>query len=80
MTVWARVPVLVLKLVSPLKEALIVSLPAANGDDVVNVATPPLKIPVPIDVEPTEKVTVPVGVPLPGALAVTVAVKVTACP
>ena len=45
---------------------------------VVSVATPePFKVPVPRLVAPSRKVTVPVGVPVPGATAVTVAVKVT---
>ena len=44
---------------------------------VVNVATPPLRVPVPITVLPFMKFTVPVGVYLG---AVTVAVKVTDCP
>ncbi len=43
-------------------------------------ATPPLKVPVPRDVVPSSKVTVPVGMPEPGELAVTVAVNVTAWP
>ena len=47
---------------------------------VVRVATPPLSVPVPIEVPPSEKVMVPVGVPEPGATGETVAVKVTACP
>src|SRR2546427_8066655 len=40
----------------------------------------PICVFVPIGVAPSLKVTVPVGVPVPGALAVTVAVKVTAWP
>ncbi len=48
---------------------------------VVNMAWPALsRVPVPRMVEPSLKVTVPVGVPAPGLLAVTVAVKVTDCP
>ena len=43
-------------------------------------AVPPLSVPVPRVVEPSRKVTVPVGVPLPGATALTVAVKVTDSP
>src|SRR5206468_157306 len=38
------------------------------------------RVPVPRMVEPSLKVTVPVGVPAPGLFAVTVAVNVTACP
>src|SRR6185312_3701703 len=42
------------------------------------VATPlPLRVPLPIGLMPSKKSTVPVGVPAPGAMAVTVAVKVT---
>ena len=46
------------------------------------VVTPPLveTVPVPIGVTPSENVTVPLGVPEPGALTLTVAVKVTASP
>ena len=43
-------------------------------------AVPPLSVPVPRVVEPSRKLTVPVGVPLPGATALTVAVKVTDSP
>src|SRR5439155_1220445 len=48
---------------------------------VTNVAWPePFRVPVPRVLEPSLKVTVPVGVPAPGLFAVTVAVKVTDCP
>ena len=48
---------------------------------VTNVAWPELsRVPVPRVLEPSLKVTVPVAVPAPGLFAVTVAVKVTACP
>jgi hypothetical protein len=47
---------------------------------VLKVATPPLSVPVPSVVLPSVKVTVPVGVPAPGELALTVAVSVTAWP
>src|SRR2546425_10613937 len=48
---------------------------------VTNVAWPePSRVPVPRVLEPSLKVTVPVGVPAAGLFAVTVAVKVTACP
>src|SRR5204863_2199820 len=40
----------------------------------------PCRVPVPRVLAPSLKVTVPVGVPAPGLLAVTVAVKVTDCP
>ncbi len=50
-----------------------------DRDDVIKVACPlPLRVPVPITVLPSLKVTVPVGVPV--VADVTVAVKVTACP
>ena len=45
--------------------------------DVVNLATPPLRVALPIDLLPFLKVTVPVGV---GPAEVTVAVKVTVWP
>ena len=51
-------------------------LPTANAE-VVNVATPPLKVTVPMGLPPSRKATVPVGVPVPGATGDTVAVKVT---
>src|SRR5436189_134779 len=47
---------------------------------VVKVAWPLLSVPVPKVVAPSLKVTVPEGVPAPGALAVTVAVNVTDWP
>ncbi len=43
-------------------------------------ATPPLSVPVPRVVLPSRKVTLPVGVPAPGATALTVAVRVTFWP
>ena len=51
-------------------------MPTANAE-VVNVAMPPLSVPVPIGLPPSRNVTVPVGVPAPGATGETVAVKVT---
>ena len=48
---------------------------------VTNVAWPePFRVPVPRVLEPSLKVTVPVGVPAPLVFAFTVAVKVTGCP
>ena len=44
------------------------------------VALPLLRVAVPSLAEPSMKVTDPVGVPLPGVAALTVAVKVTGCP
>jgi len=48
--------------------------------EVVNVAMPPDSVPVPSVVAPSRKVTVPDGLPAPGATTATVAVKVTLCP
>src|SRR5438874_1962083 len=72
--------VLPLKFASPPYDALIEWEPTASVL-VTNVAWPePFRVPVPRVLEPSLKVTVPVGVPAPGLLAVTVAVKVTDCP
>jgi len=61
-------------------DAVIGCVPAAS-DDVVNVATPdPFSVPVPRVVPLSLKVTVPVGTPVLGAFAVTVAVNVTEFP
>jgi len=46
----------------------------------VNVAVPPDNVPVPRVVVPSKNVTVPLGLPAPGATTVTVAVNVTLCP
>jgi hypothetical protein len=54
-----------------------VSVPDAKVD-VVNVATPPLSVSVPIAFEPDLKVTDPPGVP--DVVDATVAVNVTGCP
>src|SRR3954452_21336723 len=55
--------------------------PPAAAKRVVNVAVPPVPTAtVPRATLPSLKVTVPVGVPPPGATAATVAVKVTAWP
>ena len=48
--------------------------------EIVNVAVPLDNGPVPSVVAPSRNVTVPLGVPAPGATAATVAVKVTLCP
>src|SRR5437763_583286 len=53
---------------------------ATEKPEVVKVATPPLRVPVPRVAATSLKVTVPVGVPVPGGVAATVAVNVTACP
>jgi hypothetical protein len=60
--------------------AVIEWLPIVSAD-VVKLATPePSSIPAPSGVEPSMNITVPVGIPEPGALEVTVAVNVTDCP
>ena len=52
-------------------------LPRLSAEDVVKVAVPALNVPVPNVLAPSLNVTVPVGVPAPGAVAATMAVKVT---
>ena len=54
-------------------------MPTASAE-VVNVAMSPLSVPVPIGLPPSRNVTVPVGVPAPGATGETVAVNVTDWP
>src|SRR5205809_727354 len=72
--------VLTLKFASPPYDALIEWEPTASVL-VTNVAWPePFRVPVPRVLVPSLTVTVPVGVPAPGALAVTGAVQVTGCP
>lgn len=71
--------VLVAKLASPPYVALIEWPPTASAD-VVNVATPPEIVAVPSVVEPSEKVTVPVGDPVADEVKETLAEKVTGCP
>jgi len=53
---------------------------AADKDEVVYVASPPVRLTLPRLVCPSEKVTLPVGVPPPCPVAATVAVKVTDWP
>lgn len=60
----------------PAYTAVIGCVPLAS-DEVLNVALPPLRVPVPSMSVPSLKVTVPVGVP---PVEETVAVKVTAVP
>ena len=50
---------------------------AVERVDVERVAVPPESVPVPNEVAPSKNSTVPLGVPAPGADALTVAVKVT---
>jgi len=72
--------VLAVKLPSPLYVAVMVWLPTERAE-VLNVVFPLLcRVPLPSVVDPSLNVTVPVGVPEPGAAAVTVAVNVTDCP
>lgn len=72
--------VLPLKFVSPAYTAVMECEPTVSVE-VVNVAFPvPSSVWLPSVVVPSLNVTLPVGVPLPGELAVTVAVNVTACP
>ena len=54
-------------------------MPTARAE-VVNVAMPPLSVPVPIGLPPSRNVTVPVEVPAPGVTGETVAVNVTDWP
>jgi hypothetical protein len=58
---------------------VIALLPVVSAE-VVKVAVPELKLADPIEMPPSRNVTTPVGVPAPGAAAVTVAVNVTAWP
>ena len=71
---------LVIKLPSPLYVAVMLWLPFLSDEVVKTAWRLLLSVAVPRMVLPSLKVTVPVGVPEPGALALTVAVKVTACP
>ena len=71
---------LAVKLPSAPYTAVIEWLPTASAD-VVNVAIPePSKVPVPSVVNPSMNVTIPVGMPEPGATTVIVAVNVTDWP
>jgi hypothetical protein len=54
-------------------------LPASRLD-VEKVAVPPFSVPVPSVVDPSLKVTLPVGAPAPGVLTLTFAVNVTLWP
>src|SRR5712691_5230836 len=74
--------VLVMKLVSPPYTAVVLCVPTLRAD-VAHVATPAASACAPqpvIELAPSLKFTLPVGVPAPGAVAVTVAVKVTLWP
>jgi hypothetical protein len=81
-TFWppASEPVLLLKFASPLYWALTVWLPGVKVE-VLDCAVPPTNVTgAPALLPSITNWTVPVGVPDPGAAAVTVAVKVTVCP
>ncbi len=70
-----------LKLPSPLYCAVILGCAPTLSAEVASVATPlRFTLPVPSVVAPSKNVTVPEGVPAPGALTDTVAVKVTLWP
>jgi hypothetical protein len=80
LTTWLKADeVPVTKLESPPYVAVIEWVPTDSAD-VVKGALPPASVAVPSVVEPTLKVTVPVGVPEAGPTALTVAVKTTTCP
>jgi hypothetical protein len=65
--------------VSPLYTAVIECIPVVKVE-LVNVARPPLREAMPRTVPPSLKVTVPLGVPMAGATADTVAVRLTGWP
>src|SRR5579859_5718932 len=77
LTTCETVPELGLKSGSPLYCAVIMCVPAASCD-VENVATPAVSGAVPSTVDPSEKPTLPLGVPPEGE--VTIAVKATLAP
>ena len=80
LTVWTRTAeALLLKSVLPLYVAVMECGPGGKAG-VENVAFPLASVPLPSIAAPFLNVTVPVGVPLPGAAANTLAVKVTDCP
>jgi hypothetical protein len=76
LTTWlSAVEVLGSKVASPWYAAVIECVPETNAE-VEREACPAFSVPLPMDVAPSKKITVPVGDPVP----VTVAVKVTGCP
>ena len=54
--------------------------PAIRSDLVIEATPLPFSGTCPTTLEPSKKVTIPVGVPAPPGIAETVAVKVTGCP
>ena len=80
LTVWlSAVELLVLKLASPPYTAVI-ECEVTLRELLVKVAWPELSVPVPKVAAPSLNVTVPPGIPLPGATGLTVAVNVTGWP
>jgi hypothetical protein len=80
LTVWLALgEVLVAKVLSPPYTAVIEWVPTLS-ELMLNVPCPELRPTLPSVVAPSLNVTVPVGVPVPGADAVTVAVKLTVWP
>lgn len=76
LTTWfSAVDVLGSKVASPWYAAVIECVPETSAE-VESEAWPAFNVPLPIEVAPSKKTTVPVGVPVP----LTVAVKVTDCP
>src|SRR5437588_11918452 len=71
--------VVVARFQSSAHATVIVWLPIVS-DEVEKVAVPPDSVLLPMLTPPSENVTVPVGVPVPGATALTVAVNVTVWP
>jgi hypothetical protein len=71
--------VLVAKFVPPPYTAVIECVPSASVE-IANVVFLLLSVPVPSVVLPSLNVTVPAGLPAPGAIGVTVAVNVTVSP
>ena len=72
---------LALKLASPPYCAVMAACTLTLNDEMVIVAMPPAPtLPDPMLVAPSKNVTVPDGLPAPGATATTVAVNVTLCP
>ena len=79
-TAWvSAAEALAAKFGSPPYSAVMLWLPTPRVE-VLKAAVPPLSGAVPKVVAPSLKVTVPVGVPVPGATGLTVAVKLTDCP
>jgi hypothetical protein len=76
----SAVDVLAVKLVSPAKTAVIERSPTGSEVTVSDAIPAESSVALPRGTAPSKKVTIPVGVPAPGACGATVAVKVTDCP